>query len=285
MKYSMFIWGSRNLNERIKKLAKLGYDAVELLGEPDLFKAQDRKTLKSCCIDVSSVSLYFPGHMPERDLASPNPTLRNKAIDYAKRCIAFASDIGAPLIIVLPTIEKMKVTTAIKKKWELAVKSIKEIGTYAMDFGVQVCVEPINRYGSCLVNTSKEAKKFIEDVQLDNIKIMLDCYHMYVEKENIAEAIRNIGKDLAHIHVADVNNEGRRVPVGSGNLNFCSIIESLKEIGYRGYLTMEASTKDYLSVEKGAINEEYIFKFAADSIRYLLSLNQNSTSDHASAGA
>jgi protein FrlC len=50
-----------------------------------------------------------------------------------------------------------------------------------------------------------------------------------------SDYVYRLGRDLQHIHIADVNRE----PPGSGVVDYVSLIEALRAVGYDGYLTME----------------------------------------------
>ena len=71
------------------------------------------------------------------------------------------------------------------------------------------------------------------------IGLHLDTFHMNIEEVSIEEALRASAKRLLHIHLSDSN---RWVP-GLGHLNFHSILSTLREIGYQGYLGLECLPK------------------------------------------
>src|SRR5207249_1784801 len=63
----------------------------------------------------------------------------------------------------------------------------------------------------------------------------LDVYHMNQEDANMFKAIRNAGSKMYDLHVADNN----RMACGQGALDWERLINTCKEIGYDGSLTVE----------------------------------------------
>jgi sugar phosphate isomerase/epimerase len=55
----------------------------------------------------------------------------------------------------------------------------------------------------------------------------------------MADAIRQAGKSIGHVHFADSN----RMAVGLGHLDVPPVIAALREIGYTGYLSAEVFSK------------------------------------------
>ena len=123
-----------------------------------------------------------------------------------------------------------------KPYWDQSVKSMKEIIKVAEDCGVTYCVEAVNRFETCLINTAKEALAYIEEIDSKNIGVLLDTYHMNIEEDSIGDAIRLVGADrLKSFHTGDNN---RQAP-GRGHINWDEVFSALAEIGYKGRIVSE----------------------------------------------
>lgn len=68
----------------------------------------------------------------------------------------------------------------------------------------------MNRHEGYLINTAKEGVTYVDAVGAENVKVMLDTYHMNMEEDDFAEAILTAGKKLGHFHVGENN---RKLPV------------------------------------------------------------------------
>ena len=80
--------------------------------------------------------------------------------------------------------------------WERSISAVKEIMKVAEDKGITFAVEVVNRYESSLVNTAEEAVKYVDEVGSPNCKILLDTYHMNIEEDSFAGAIKFRGMKL-----------------------------------------------------------------------------------------
>jgi len=248
MKYSVsnWIYGEEPLRTTFERLKRYGYDGIELKGEPQEYEPQEvRKLCQE--FDLQAFSVLGWSIWPlERDLANPDPQLREKALDYAIQCVDLASVVEAPLVVVIPapagrTSPLGEVTTeeewvaAAEKEWNHAVESVKTAAAYAEQKGILLAVEPINRYESFLVNNVDQVLRFVSDVGSSAVKLHLDSFHMNIEEQNPAEAIRKAGELLINMHISDSN----RHAVGYGHTDFGALMKALKDINYQGPLTLE----------------------------------------------
>jgi len=69
----------------------------------------------------------------------------------------------------------------------------------------------------------------------EHFKLMVDLFHMNLEDKSIEESFIEAKPYLTHIHICDSN----RLALGRGNLDFKKIIDIIKGIGYRGYISAE----------------------------------------------
>ena len=116
-----------------------------------------------------------------------------------------------------------------------AVKNLKELSKTAEDYDVTLGMEVLNRYEGYILNTCDEAIDFVDEIGSSHVKIMLDTFHMNIEEDNIAAAIRKAGSRLGHLHLGEQN---RMVP-GKGSLPWGEIGQALRDIRYEGAAVME----------------------------------------------
>jgi hydroxypyruvate isomerase len=82
-----------------------------------------------------------------------------------------------------------------------------------------------------------DVARLIAEVGSPRLKLLLDIYHAQIEEGNLIETIRTYADHIGYIHVADV--PGRHEP-GTGEINYPSIAEALREVGYAGVIGLEA---------------------------------------------
>jgi D-psicose/D-tagatose/L-ribulose 3-epimerase len=103
------------------------------------------------------------------------------------------------------------------------------------DNGVYFNVEVVNRFEQFIMNTCEEAIAYVEAVGSPNCGVLLDTFHMNIEEDTIAGAIRLAGKRLGHLHLGENN----RKPPGYGHIPWKQIGAALRDVGYTGSVVME----------------------------------------------
>jgi sugar phosphate isomerase/epimerase len=96
-------------------------------------------------------------------------------------------------------------------------------------------LEPINRYETSLINNIEEGLALLDRVGAENMGLMPDTFHMNIEDADIEKSLRACGDRIFHVHVADSN----RWPPGAGHLDFASILKTVFETGYQGFISGE----------------------------------------------
>lgn len=106
----------------------------------------------------------------------------------------------------------------------------------AKSLGIDLGIEPVNRYETHLINTGWQAVEMIERVGADNIFIHLDTYHMNIEEKGAANGILDARNHLRYIHLS----ESDRGTPGCGTCDWDEIFATLAAIGFKGGLAMES---------------------------------------------
>lgn len=258
---SNWIYGGEPIEQTMERLAKCGYDGIEIMGEPKEVNIEKTKELlKSYGLEAPSVAGIWPHG---RDLISTDEKIRQSTIQYAKDCVKMIADLGGHLVSgFIPTMKPAPMASE-EEEWQLAIKSTKEVAKYAADFGVKLGIEPLNRLETYLINRADQALKLMMDANMENVGIVLDNFHLNIEESSTPDAIKKVGKNLVNFHVADNN----RLPPGQGQCDWKDITSALKEIGYGGYLIMEylppvdrtpLKSTQYKTEEKGEPVSEFL---------------------------
>jgi sugar phosphate isomerase/epimerase len=277
------------LESTVKRLARLGYDGLEISGEPQGFDVGEvRALLDAHGVECwGAVTLMTAG----RDLLDSDPYVRRGSVEYVKDCLTFVSELGGRIVTVVPsTVGKTVPMASAADEWEWAVESLKRCQEHAEHVGVRIALEPLNRFETYFLNRCEQAVALADAVGGD-IGIALDAFHMNVEESDLLGAIRLAGDRLADFHVADNN----RMPPGYGALDWEAIVRELAAIGYAGHMTVEfvasvdrsivserteigdaSEAGGGVAMEKflrdhstGAVPESYYDRYAADSVNRL----------------
>ncbi|MHB1416322.1 MAG: TIM barrel protein [Chloroflexota bacterium] len=264
LKFSFYplVFRGEPLAKSIERLARAGYTAVELPGDPEgVDVAEVRQLLAAHNMQVSSVC---GRHTPGRSLINPDPAGRRATVDYVKAEVTLAAQVGAPIVVVAPTeVRETKPVASLEQEREWAAAGIREAGNFAREQGVSLVIEAWNRYETHLVNRLEQALALREAVGLDNVGVMGDIFHMNIEEHSIADAVRRAGKHLLHFHICDSN----RAAPGTGHINFLPVLQALRDIDYQGYLAMEQLTVNW--PHDGVTPPEFFDVYPRQSIDYI----------------
>jgi len=156
-----------------------------------------------------------------------------------------------------------------KVEWDRAVKNLRIVCDMAAERGLQIALEPLNRFESDLINTADDVLRLVNDINHPAAQIMLDGFHMNIEERDIEKAIITAGDKLIHVQVS----ENYRGTPGTGQTNWNAYKKGLEAINYRGTVTIESFTPDNKELA-GAVcfwhpMAENQDDFAIDGLRFL----------------
>ncbi len=234
MHLSMHNWmRAEPLEVTIRRLAKYGYESIEIGGEPDKYDTKEvHKLLKDNGLRCwGAISLMFTG----LDLIQADEAGREKTVKYLKDCVTFVKELDGTVMSIVPSeVGKVNAQADPEIEWDWAVAGLKEVYDHAQKEGVCVAVEPLNRFETNFISRHDQALALANAVGPD-CGVCLDAYHMNMEEADLYQAIRDTGDKIYDFHVADNN----RMACGMGALEWPKIINTLKEVGYDGALTVE----------------------------------------------
>jgi sugar phosphate isomerase/epimerase len=251
--YSVLPYGEEPLERSFERVAHYGYDCIELLGDPDRFDAGQINALqRDYEVSVRSICMIYT---PQTDLVSSDPGIRQHTMAYIRGMIDRASEVGVEIIPITPTANmKIRPEAELEEEWKWAREGIREAGEHARGAGVRVVIEPWNRYETYLITRLGQAVEMAREVELDNVGVKGDLFHMNIEEESIPAALRSAGTLLWHMDFAD----STRAAPGRGHIDFERVMGALDEIGFDGIINMEllpAAGDPFLSIKGGSAQE------------------------------
>ena len=265
----------------VDKVARLGFDFLEVGAKPLPDYTPDQiKALRDCAKNngISLTAGYGPAF--HHNMGSSDPKIRKGALEWYKRLFDVMAQldihwVGGALYSYWP-VDFSKVNK--EEDWKYSVEGMQILAPVAKQYDINLGMEVLNRFESHILNVADEGVAFVKEVNEDNVKVMLDTFHMNIEEDSIGKAIRTAGDLLGHFHTGECN---RKVP-GKGRTPWKEIGEALKDIGYDGTVAMEpfvqmggqvgADIKVWHDISKGA-SEEELDRDAKDALifqRYML---------------
>ena len=225
-----------DFESNVAKIAGYGYQGVELaIRDPKLVDAAELEAaVTKHNLTVPALGTGQAWGEEGLSFTSADPDIRRAAIERVKSHIPLAARFGAAIILgLIRGISPPGQTHA--QSMAYLVEALRECSAAAAPHGVRYALEPLNRYETDLIHTVVDGLELIERVGADNFGLLLDTFHMNIEEPYIEESIRTCGDRIFHFHVADSN----RWPPGAGHLDFMSILETLFETGYDGWVSGE----------------------------------------------
>jgi D-psicose/D-tagatose/L-ribulose 3-epimerase len=248
-----FLYTSPFTSESVKlfpKFKKWGFETVEIPVEAleHIDPAKVKAAADKAGLKIGSVCACMG---PGRDLRG-SATEQQTAAAYMRGLIDQAARLGCPSVIG-PIYSVVGLADAHddaekKQQFNLVVKNLKPLAKQAERKGVQLCIEPLNRFETDFLNTCEQGLKLIKAVGSKAVKLHLDTFHMNIEEKNQAAAILKAGKHLAHFHAC---GSDRGTP-GGDHIDWKPIVAALKKIKYKGDVVIESFTTDVKVIARAA---------------------------------
>jgi D-psicose/D-tagatose/L-ribulose 3-epimerase len=241
MRYGIntFIWTGEFGLEHLPKLEtarQMGFDGVEIpFFMPDIFPASAiRKELERQNLDCTVCSVLLPG----LSLISPDESVRRKTIDHVTACVEKTAELGARIIAgpLYHPVGSFSGGRRTETEWHNAVASYRELAPVLERTGVQLCIEPLNRFETYFLNTTEDAVRLCDEVGHPNVGILWDTFHANIEEKLLYPALLKAGRHLKHVHTC----ENDRGTPGTGHVDWDGVFRALNELQYDGWLTIES---------------------------------------------
>ncbi len=225
-----------DLEKNIKKVSSLGFDGIELaVRDPNYLEVEKViQLIKDSNLEVPAIGTGQAWGDEGLSFSAPNEKVRKMAVERIKDQVKLAANFNAQVTIgLIRGIVQEGVSRKDAEKWTIAC--LRECAEFALERNTTLNLESINRYETNFINTLQEGVEFIEKVNMSNVGLLADTFHMNIEEASIYDSIREAKDYIIHVHFADSN----RWAPGCGHLDFAKIVETLKEINYQGYISAE----------------------------------------------
>lgn len=243
---STWLWTSPFTTDSIDilfpKISAMGFDVVEIAVEdPSLI---DIKKLKAGLERNQLNAMVCGAFGPSRDLTHEDVSVHQNCFSYIEACFEFCNELGTGFLggPMYSAVGKARMVPADQRKreWDLAVKNLRTVSEMAAARGLEIALEPLNRFESDLINTTDDVLRLIADINHPAAKVMLDGFHMNIEERDIVQAITSAGDKLIHMQVS----ENYRGTPGTGQTRWDDYKKGLEAINYKGVVSIESFTPE-----------------------------------------
>lgn len=226
-----------DLYRGMEYIQHLGYSGVELslldstkVDRDRIMKALERLKLKVFAIATGQTYLT-DGY----SIYGETEAASQRAVERICGHIDFAQELGSKVILGGVRGKLTGPREGHEALLARGEKAMSECVQYAEEKGVELLLEPINRYETNVVNTLDEGISLITKLDSKALKLLPDTFHMNIEEGDMSMSIMQAAGLVGYIHFADSN----RWAPGFGHIPFGSILHSLDAIEYRGPIGIE----------------------------------------------
>ena len=217
----------------LAQIRKWGFDGVEITRRS--LTGFPARILREAARN-EGLDLTFCTSLPEGlSLVSAEETARSAALEYARRAIEVAAELGSPVLVGPFFANGIKDD---QDAWRRGVEAVQSLTATLRACDVTFAVEPQNRYQSSFLRTCSEAAQLCRAVHDPYLGVTFDTFHANIEEDQPAAALAGLEQYLAHVHAA----ENHRGMPGSGHLPWLDLFTALHENHYAGWVVVEAFT-------------------------------------------
>lgn len=284
----MGVWRGQatlTVDEFLLKAKELGFDAVMLAAKrphvspvdyDDNARAKLKARIKELGLELVCLAGYTDFTAGIDKAGIPNVEIQAA---YVGELARLARDLGTNMVRIFTGYERPDIPY--DRQYAFVVEGLGMAGKLAAKYGVTLAVQ--NHHDIALHHDAM--KWLLDEVNLPNVKAAFDCWSPTLEglsPEEIKEAIHTMKPyivhtttadyeelprfryDLTHTNYTQLESQMRAVPIGEGFLDYKTFINTLKEIGYQGYIAYEMC-----EVLKGGGSVENLDKTAKAFLEYI----------------
>lgn len=225
----------RGFEESIPQIAGLGYNGIELAlkDRSEIDQNSLDKLLEKYNLTVSAISTGRVFSESGLMFTCGSREDKKKLVEVFTGIIDLAACYGGKVNIgrVRGSFGGNDRKLTITRFSEMASR----LSEYALKKNVTLLLEPVNRYEIDFINSLRDGAELLKSLDLSNMKIMADVFHMNIEDRTIGGEIIEYIDHISYIHLADSN----RLAPGWGHTDFEDIFSCLRKAKYSGWFSVE----------------------------------------------
>lgn len=241
MKYGIntLLWTAgfdRSHLDLLPKFREWGFDGVEIARfEFDTFPAAD---VRRAAEQNGLETVFCSALTGEVSLVTDDAALRRKAIEFVRRAVEVADEVGARTLAgpYCGPVGYLPGRRRTEDEWKRAVEGLQSLTDTLEAHDVTLALEPLNRFETYFLNTAADAVRLCEEVGNERIGILFDTFHANIEEKSIGQALAVCGRHVKHVHTCE-NDRG--VP-GSGHVEWTDVFSVLRKMSYHRWVVIES---------------------------------------------
>ena len=237
---NMLLWSTdvcgREHDATFAMLKDAGFDGVEI---PIFDREVDKYAELGKRLDALGLERIAVGARGSDDNPiSADPAVRAEAAAAMRANLDSAAALGASLICG-PLHAPLGVFSGVPPTAEEKARSVaylQEVAPYAEERGVTMALEYLSRFEMYLTNIAADLAALVREVDHSHCRMMYDTYHAHIEEKDVRAALQECKDVLVHVHAS----ENDRSTPGAGQVDWETTFATLDDIGYNGWMSIEA---------------------------------------------
>ena len=237
---NMLLWSTdvcgREHDATFAMLKDAGFDGVEI---PIFDREVDKYAELGKRLDALGLERIAVGARGSDDNPiSADPAVRAEAVAAMRANLDSAAALGASLICG-PLHAPLGVFSGAPPTAEEKARSVaylQEVAPYAEERGVTIALESLSRFEMYLTNIAADLAALVREVDHSHCRMMYDTYHAHIEEKDVRAALQECKDVLVHVHAS----ENDRSTPGAGQVDWETTFATLGDIGYDGWMSIEA---------------------------------------------
>ena len=246
-------------SEKIKKVKKLGFEAIEFwfwdhefIGNDLIPRKKNILEISSVCKDLNILITALVVNSPDGSIGGflTKPQDKDKYLERLKENIDIAHKLNCKKLITCTGNEITGKT--FQQQFDSVVQTLSEAVEIANKEGIMLVLEALNSkvdHPGYFLTSSKTGFDIVKMVNNPGLKLLYDIYHMQIMEGNHIMSIKENISLIGHFHSASVPG---RNELYLGEINYPSILNAINDSGYEGYFGLEywPSEQEEISLSK-----------------------------------
>jgi sugar phosphate isomerase/epimerase len=231
--------------EVCKTLRSIGYQGIEispftLAPDPVDISASQRREYADIMRSegLTFVGLHWLMVSPKGlHITTPDAALRARSWQHIRNLIDLCADLGPDGVMIFGSPLQRSTTGGLttEEATRHYIEGLADVAPQAEVRGVTVLVEALPIAQSNVVTTLGEAAGIVRQIASPAIQTMFDTHNAVDETEPHTELVEKYFDVIKHVHVNEMDG---RYP-GTGNYNFSALLEKLRALDYKGWISLE----------------------------------------------
>lgn len=226
------------------RVSELGYDGIEVA---PFTLAEDVRTLTPGArrsiwqiaqdAGLEIVGLHWLLVSPKGlSVTTLDDGVRQRTMDYLLALVDFCADLGSH-IMVFGSPKQRSIPEGVAREANAArfLDALRPALDRAAQAGITICLEPLPPPEADFLLTLAEARELLQQANHPAARTIFDVKSASSEGAPLDQLIREFAPLIAHVHANDANRRGP----GFGATDFRPILAALREIEYRGAVSVE----------------------------------------------